>query len=368
MLKAALLYADRVELVSVGASFMASLDNLGAMPMPAKLALMRRLMPIVEPGASVRELDKINRLIDSVTEKLVRHRRLAPEELPLLLFLKEKWSGIEDLVEAQFEQWGADGFRIAFRIALRSGLLEIRPFASTSPDAILDMAMAEGPVSTEPFAEEAYDEYVETVLGAVNNGTTYPLFDDLTGDVVGRAVRSGLISPTPGARKRGKHGGLSGDLLRRLPLFERASISEVLDIRKELATHLGAFREAVADSSATIESAAWERERFAEEAEIVFREKVTPAVKRIERRVRDERSLKELSYAYGPFAVAGGASSLGAFLGSGSALAGIAVLAANLVAAGYHGKVAAEKKREKVEGERLYFYYRAGRAFGWRRR
>ena len=52
LLKAALLYADEVELVSVAGSFMASMEHLGQLPRIERLALMRHLMPIVDPEAS----------------------------------------------------------------------------------------------------------------------------------------------------------------------------------------------------------------------------------------------------------------------------------------------------------------------------
>lgn len=171
----------------------------------------------------------------------------------------------------------------------------------------------------------------KTVVEVVDEGKTYPLFDDLTGNIVGRAVRERLILPTPAAKRRSKHGGLSGDLLQRLPMFEKAGISEVLDVREQLSGDLGAFREAVADSAATIESASWEVERFAEEAELVFRETVAPAVDRIQQRVEEDAYLKKLTYKYGS-SLLGGAASIGAFVGSASVLAELAALAAGLSA------------------------------------
>jgi hypothetical protein len=361
LLKAALLYADRVELCSVGASFMSSLDKLGNLPTVEKLALMRRIMPIVHPDATDRELANVYQLIDSMITKLRRRRRLTSDEIRLRMFLEEKWRELENLVDNTFDQWGAEDFRVA----QRSGLLDLRPFAATSPDALLEMSMSEGTSGTEPYADQAYDEYRRTILEAVGDGDTYPLFDDLTGgDVVARAVRQGVIRPSPGAKRRGKHGGLSGDLLQRLPMFEKASVSEVLDVREELYEYLGAFREAVASSAATIESASWDVSRFAEEAELVFRENVAPAVDRIEERVKADRSLKELSYRYGP-SLLGGASSMGALLAGGPALAALAALTAGL-SAGVQAVAARRSQRKDLEGQQLYFYYRARRKLGRR--
>jgi hypothetical protein len=143
----------------------------------------------------------------------------------------------------------------------------------------------------------------------------------------------------------------------------------VLDIREELAEYLDPFREAVAGFADSVASASWD-EDFAEETQLAFREKVAPAVRRIERAVEDNRSMKGLSLRFGPPAAAGAASGLNAFLGSGSSLAALALLAAGA----YTGVAAHELKRKETTGDRLYFYYRAGtfldgrKRMGWRGR
>jgi hypothetical protein len=215
--------------------------------------------------------------------------------------------------------------------------------------------------STQPLADKAWEEYQRTVLEAVSNKATYPLFDDLTGDIVEQAIRKGLIRPTAGAKRRGRHAGFSGDILQRLPMFERASVSDVLEIRDELSEYLGAFRDAVASSAATIEAAPWSVDDFAEEADVVFRESVAPTVGRIEERVERDRDLRELTLRYGPPLLAA-PSSIGAFLGGQWALGGLAVLAAGLSTV-----AAARSSRTRVEQERLYFYYRAGKRLRLRR-
>ena len=355
LLKAALLYADEVELVSVAGSFMASMEHLGQLPRIERLALMRHLMPIVDPEASEKELTKVYRLIDSATNKLEKNRRLAPDEIRILTYLKEKWPAIEKFVEEAFDEWGVEDFRTA----LRSGLVGVRPFTQTTPEKILEMGRTTGRRATKPFADKSYDEYCRTVVEVVNEGNTYPLFDDLTGNIVGRAVRRRLVLPTPAAKRRSKHGGLSRDLLQRLPMFEKADISEVLNIREQLSETLGAFREAVADSASTIESASWEVDRFTEEAEIIFQEIVAPAVDRIQQQVEEDVYLKELTYRYGP-SLLGGVASIGAFVGNASVLAELAALAAGL-SAGLGAVATAKEQRKSFQGERLYFYYRAGK-------
>ena len=52
LLKAALIYADNVRLVSVGASTVATLDELRRMPASAKLGLIRNLSPLMQADAT----------------------------------------------------------------------------------------------------------------------------------------------------------------------------------------------------------------------------------------------------------------------------------------------------------------------------
>lgn len=130
----------------------------------------------------------------------------------------------------------------------------------------------------------------------------------------------------------------------------------MLDIRKELAAYLDAFRKAVAQFADTIQPASWDAE-FGEEAERIFRERVDTAIRRIEQAVEENRSLRGLSLKYGPSAATGASSALNAFVGSRSVLASLALLAAGV----YQGVSAHTLQHEQTQGNQLYFYYRAGK-------
>ena len=362
LLKAALLYADRVRLVSVGGSTVASLDDLSRMPPLPKLNLIRNLLPLMQPNASTEHLRETHRIIEAMCQSLRkggRGRGLSDDERLLLRRMdKDMWDPVRNLVEGALDEWGA----VAFKVALRSGLVEVRPFAVTTPEELIKMGLDAESRSTESYSDEAYEEYRRTILKAVGDENTYPLFDDLTGgDIVSRAVRQGVIRPSSADKRRGKHGGLSGDLLRRLPMFEKATVSQVLEIRDELSDYLDEFRTSVAASAATIEAAPWSVDDFAAEADLIFRENVTPAVERIEWRVEEDRALKELTLRFGP-SLLSGASSIGAFFAGQWALGGLSALAAGLSAV-----KAGRARREEVERQQLYFYYRAGRRLGRRR-
>jgi len=359
LLKAALLYADRVKVCSVGAAFMAGLDDLRNMDGNGKTALIQKFLPYIQPNATLEHLARTRRLMEAASASGRRgksaHRGLSgPEFFAARQLLDKGWQPIKSLVEEQFEAVGAEGFEEA----LRSGLVELHPFTHISAEGIIDMGRR-GKLGIPPnvHTDETYGEYTDRIFDTLQDGTTYPLFDDLTGNIVGEAVRNGLIVPSQGAVARGRHGGLSGNILQRLPLFEKASVSEVLDIRKELAAYLDAFREAVSQFADTIGPASW-YEEFAEEADRIFRERVDTAVRRIDQAVEENRALRGLSLRYGPSAATGAASALNAFVGSGSVLASLALLAAGV----YQGVSAHRLKHEQTQGNQLYFYYRAGKS------
>lgn len=360
LLKAGLLYADQVKVCSVGASFMAGLDDLSNASLEDKLSIIRTYLPLIEPGATPEQLENTYELMEAVKggRRASRSSKFGPREMfEARRFLDVGWQGIEAFVQEQFQSVGAEGFRTA----LRSGLVELHPFEHISAEKIVDMGMRSELAMPPDWidADETYKEYTERIFATLGNGNTYPLFDDLTSDIVAEAIRNRLILPSQGAVARGRHSGLSGDLLQHLPLFERATIPEILDIRKALAEHVAAFREAVAEFAEVIGPASWDEE-FGEEAERVFRERVVPAVHRIERAVEESQDLRELSFRFGPPVAVGGASSLGAFVGSGSVLASVAVLAAGVAAGAYQGAAFHRESRRALEGNQLYFYHRAG--------
>lgn len=358
LLKAALLYADRVKVCSVGAAFMAGLEDLRTMDNEGKTALVQRFLPYIQPNATLEDLARARKLIEAVSASGRRGRSArrglsGPQIFAARQLLNNGWKPIKSIVEEQFKAVGAEGFQEA----LRSGLVELHPFTHISAEGIIDMGRR-GKLGIPPnvHTNATYDEYTDRIFDTFQDGTTYPLFDDLTGNIVEEAVRNGVIVPSQGTVARGRHGGLSGDILQRLPLFERASVSAVLDIRKELAPYLDAFREAVGQFAEAIGPASWDEE-FAEEAERIFREKVDTAVRRIDQVVEENRELRGLSLKYGPAAAAGAASALNAFVGSGSALASLALVAAGV----YQGVSAHRLQHRQTQGNQLYFYYRASK-------
>ena len=67
---------------------------------------------------------------------------------------------------------------------------------------------------------DVLEEFLEQAMGAVEDGSTYPLFDDLTGDFVAEAVRHGLVTVSEAGASRGRH-SVSGHEKREATPFPR---------------------------------------------------------------------------------------------------------------------------------------------------
>lgn len=287
LVKAALLYADRVELVSAGASMLYGFVALSEVPPERRLALVREHAPA---NAGYRLSDENLRKMDLVLgagsrrqRRAMSKRQLAETRKQLQGVADEGWRGLRQDAEERFDAYNARGLEDA----VNSGLIEIHTFEGNTVEGML-ATTAEGH-TTEATIEDILREYVERAAIAID-GPGYPLFEDMLGRLVDEAVREGLIVPSPSAVHRGRHGGLAGDLLGRLPLFEGATVAEILDVRRALEGNLRGFRGAVSGFSREIRSAAWEP-GFAGEADVLFRERVEPEVEGIREVVRENRSL-----------------------------------------------------------------------------
>jgi hypothetical protein len=154
-------------------------------------------------------------------------------------------------------------------------------------------------------------------------------------------------------------------------LFERASIKETLQIRKELEAPLTGFRSAVISFSDEIRTSAWDSD-FAYEGDKVFWQKVEPAVAEIEEAVRTNRFLKKLTKKVldRPLTVPSGPG-LALIISQVNALPEVlkhsvglaAEVAAPSLVAIYEAFDDWRHDRTILEQNHLYFYYRAKKSF-----
>jgi hypothetical protein len=236
--------------------------------------------------------------------------------------------------------------------AVESGLLEVHTFDDT-----LRRATDRGE------HRDFVLEYVKVVGESVSDVHTYPLFDEDTSEIIRESIKAGVMPVSEAAVSRAKESGLASDILARLPLFERATVREILDIRDDLERPLRRFRSAIIKFSSAVQSAAWDQD-FVSDADQIFRREVEPAVQEIEEEIRANSFMAELARkAVDVQVVVSGGTAL-ALAVTTLGLDAIASLAVGGAVGGFKAAYDAyrewDKRNREVEQNQLFFYYKAG--------
>lgn len=338
LLKVGLLYGDRIKLCSLAGSMIAVISQVVLLNEAQRLDAMKSWVVLAAGDPSAARAFE-------VLDELKHRRHRSTSELLLLRKLQEQinrsWDEIQATIYRIAQQAGLDGVMDA----LKTGLVELDIYPSET--------------------DEAVKCFYESVSGAVISPLTYPLFDEQTGSFIASAMREGMISPTTADQAQGKVAGLASEVLQRLPLFEQASIEEILAIRRELEHALVRFRSAIITYSRSIASSAWEPS-FASEAELVFREQVEIAVLEIEEQVASNTLIKTIMRKVtDPTAVIvpASASVLGVVVSTAGDVSHLLGQTAGYAAgAALFAKAVADElraDRDNLERHKLYFYYGA---------
>lgn len=139
--------------------------------------------------------------------------------------------------------------------------------------------------------------FVERILQAVERRGHYPLLD--YGRL--RNIEASPAAPSrprlEGALARGKHAFLARNLMERLPTFDEATLDEVLDVKKELQSHLIRFRSALMKFSEGVAAAPW-TEDFSAECDDWFVREVEPAILEITEAVESNKLHSKLARGF----------------------------------------------------------------------
>lgn len=363
LLKAGLLYADRVKLASVGSSLTLRMVADARSGTERQLEFLERHFrdnvsrDHPEEAATMLEFIGLYR-------PLLRSRNLSKEQLALRLKISRElgsaWATFREGWEGFARRAGID----EIQAARRSGLVDVESFTAGGVERSAALSPDANELRSEEYYEEVTAELFGMLSGAVSGGKTHPMLDDKAGELVRLGVEAGAIPVSEPGQARGRHGGLASDLLRRLPLFDDASVSEVLDIRRELEGPLVKFRGAVSEFSDGMRVAGWSPD-FAADAEGVFVREIAPAVQELEEMVRDNRFLAELLPRMTRPQDWGVGAGLGMMAYNLASLPEIA----SLMVAGSVGFAGAARNtylehreaQRTIRGDRLFFYREAAR-------
>lgn len=356
LIKAALLYADHAKLCSAASSIWIPIIAYKDMAPDVQLARLEKLLPLIVHDD--REMQLALYHIERSREAL-KKKNPSIEDRFYRIQAKKLVTGSQEYFKRQFAALDLEGTFRNLERAIREELLEIHDFI-TLDGAYLGATVLRDDV--DDHIERFTAEFVHTALEAVSDGSIYPLFDDRTGEIVQSCIEADVISASPTRIAQAKQSRLAADLLERLPLFDVASIDEIIDIRRDLERHLVRFRSAIMKYAENIRTASWDKE-FSAEATEIFHRDIEPAVLDIEDAVRSNSSLLALttrkladksaiSTSIFSFVVAQ--------LSSLHTITNMAIAASVGVATAiYDAYKEIQKQQQALEQNQLYFYYRS---------
>lgn len=351
-IKSALLYADKVRLISpLAYTFVQLTSDTNRKNEQSALKLFNQIMPLVklkDESAYSHTKPIIDQLSKIVFSKQYRSVPL-PQRLEIQKLLKnfaiQTKGNICDVLGIEQCQ--------ELESLIKSKQVIIEKFASSLGDA-------EGCIS----------DYFRMLNSSIKN--SYPLFDEQSNDLMKSAADEHLIDLSEIEKTRITHAGLADNYIQRLPSFEQASIDEIIDIKKELSNPVVRFRSKMLSYAQKIKSQPWNAD-FKSECSLLFDKEVAPAILEIEEATKDNCFMKNLGKKFftdkGAWKTTGGLVFSIAATGVLTTFTNVATAEPMGIIAG--GSIATTKiaqafseyiqNKKKIERNDLYFYYKAGK-------
>jgi hypothetical protein len=289
--KAALLYGDKVVLLSPATTMVATVESFPSLPIGAQLRLLKNVAPYFSDESGT----DITPLVVELEQGMARNRRSPGSKILRAEFSRRLTSAFRPISE-KVEEMLVDAGANDLALARKRNLVEIE--SAGSMDAVDYLAYciisaklaASGAGKENPQTTELVEAFVEKLTQHLSSGRDYLVFDDAVARLVDAAVREGAVRPTTGSKGRSRQVMTAATLMTRLPTFPEATVDELLDIREELTDPITRFRSAMVTMGRSFTAEAWEPD-FGDQVHDAWIETIQPAVLDIEEAVRQNTSL-----------------------------------------------------------------------------
>lgn len=288
LVKAAILYADEVELLGLAAGLV---HSLGLSPGSRNMSL-REMMELTDRVTGSSHLTQSHRAALIQAERLSKRGAVLPPQVRSDLAELEKVAthargllleGQTDVVEST----GAD----ELEPALDAGIVTVAPVGGDLESA-LRMATGRGnPLETEREVEA----WVDAVKQRMIDSRTRLLLDDQSEDHVRLLLKEGVIAPDAVGLRLAGTAAVGAGLVSRLPTFPHVPMDELLDFRRDMAAPLTRYRAAVSRFSGQLPSLADAQLR--DGVSQLWEAEVAPALLEIDETLSDSSFLKEAARA-----------------------------------------------------------------------
>lgn len=140
--------------------------------------------------------------------------------------------------------------------------------------------------------EEMTGGYFANLIGTMKHRMSYPLFDEMSADLVSALITDNMIIDISKTQKEIlRHAGVAVEVLKTLPTLDSASVDEIIDFKKSMKKPLASFRSAIFEFSEKVESMPWDKD-FKYECIKLYYNDILPCVNEINELASDTSVLK----------------------------------------------------------------------------
>jgi hypothetical protein len=290
-IRAALLYADEIELVSLGTQLTGLFSQAGNLNddqlfeifLSLDDGVINRINPKTQLPPGWREAARLMHKTDASVFELAA--RLTGQELPPNLrkvqsdfrdILSRSTGNIRENMEGLLERSGA----AELTPAIKAGLVKV---------ASIDLGTYE--------TNEIFEAYTSEIKRLLLSSRTSLLFDDSSAAIARHLVETG-IQPLGTVIQDAREAALGTGLIARLPALDRVSIDELIDVRAELRGPLVRYRKAIGDLTGLIKSGVLDISLHGE-IDRLFRNEVEVALVELQEGMADHTIFREAARALG---------------------------------------------------------------------
>lgn len=309
LVKAALLYADSVELLSPGVSMLSEVGGLQQATAIDALGLLASLdeQTLAHLGATdlppetfqaLRGVLALQSLTRAQRRELLGGYADDPEVKRFLESTAESLQGPTEQIRAIATGLVDTSGRRELDVPIKLGLVKIR-----------DVDLAAGDT------DAMIASYVEQLKKSLEDPAIHALFDRSSASLARSLVREGHVDLHRLTLVHAKEAAVGGGLISRLPSFPTSSIDEVLELRGDLMAQLAGYRRAIVGFAGRVQSDGLD-EAVAVEVEDLWRTEVAPTLDELRDGLASSSLVRSVAKQIGesPATIISGAASLGALL------------------------------------------------------
>ena len=283
LIKSSLLYADEIELIGMVEYAVYKYLPLCCDTTASLETLLSKWTPVIRSIGSP-EAQEILPQLEDCSAKLKefapvlnkKKRRTKAEILGQMQIRKAEKEMKEDLTSAFHE------------LLSHPNSLEIQYLIDKNIVSVFDYGFAGFNVN------ELTGGYCANLINSMSQGTSFPLFDKTSNELIGSLASSKLIDIGNTNPELLRHAGVATNILMTLPTLESASFDELIDIKREYSKPLTLFRKGIYSFSEKVKSLPWDKD-FQFECLKLYDTEVTPSLLDINEQITQTSVLKNLS-------------------------------------------------------------------------